>query len=156
MPLPRAFPNPMPPPAGGMPAGSFGSPMAGAAQPVIIPAPPVAGASQLPPVVVVPPASTATQPWLISIADSSLHWELRKPVTSIGSDPSNDIVLAKDADVVAKHAEIRAETSGFVLYDLGSASGAYVDNRRVQGRNLLKDGYRIKLGGTELLFRHLK
>ena len=107
-------------------------------------------------VAAVPPVSPGTQPWLLSVADSSLHWELRKPVTSIGSDPSNDIVLAQDADVAAKHAEIRAESDGYVLYDMGTPTGTAVNDRPVYGRNLLKDGFRIRVGKTNLLFRLLQ
>lgn len=99
--------------------------------------------------------TSVIQPMLISETDASVLWTLRKATTTIGSDPANDVVLTGDAHVAPKHAEIRAETSGYVLYNLGAPGGVYVNDRQVQGRNLLKDGFRIRLGGTSLVFRDL-
>lgn len=36
-----------------------------------------------------------------------------------------------------------------------SPTGTFVNDRRVQGRNLLKDGFRVKLGNTTLLLHEL-
>jgi hypothetical protein len=103
-----------------------------------------------------PATPSDVQPLLISEADATSLWSLRKPVTTIGSDPSNHVVLSGDPGVAPKHAEIRFEASGYVVYDLGSPAGTFVNDRRVQGRNLLKDGFRVKFGHTILLFRDIK
>lgn len=103
-----------------------------------------------------PAAPSDVQPLLISETDATALWSLRTPVTTIGSDSSNDVVLTGDVGVAPKHAEIRHESSGYVIYDLGSPAGTFVNDRRVQGRNLLKDGFRIKSGNTVLMFRDIK
>lgn len=135
MPLPRPLQGAMPPapfPAAAGSAAAFSSP------------------APVPPGVI---ASSDVQPLLVSETDATALWSLRKPLTTIGSDPSSDVVLKGDANIAPKHAEIRFESSGYVVYDLGSPAGTFVNDRRVQGRNLLKDGFRVKLGGTTLLFR---
>jgi len=100
-----------------------------------------------------PVASSGVHPLLVSESDATALWSLKTGTTTIGSDPSNDVVLLGDSTVAPKHAEVRAESSGYVVYDLGTPAGTFVNGRRVQGRNLLKDGFRIKLGSTLLLFR---
>jgi hypothetical protein len=137
MPLPRPLQGATPPAS--FPAG------AGSAAAFSTPAP-------APPGVI---ASPDVQPLLVSESDATALWSVRKPVTTIGSDPSNDVVLTGDAGIAPKHAEIRFESSGYVIYDLGSSTGTLVNDRRVQGRNLLKNGFRIKLDSTVLLFRDL-
>ena len=104
----------------------------------------------------VDPALQVVEPRLISEADASHFWVVRKLTTTIGSDPSNDVVLTGDAGIAPRHAELRIESSGYVLYDLGSPGGTYVNDRRVQGRNLLKDGFHVKFGSTGMLFRQTK
>ena len=152
MPLPRPLQGAAPVvpfPVASSSAGAFAgaplvTPQGGSGAPGSSPAQPADSTSQ------------AVQPWLISEVDATALWALHIPTTTIGSDPSNDVVIAGDASVSPKHAEIRAESSGYVLYDLGTPTGTFVNDRRVQGRNLLKDGFRLKLGATGLLFRDLK
>lgn len=141
------------PTASGSGAAFVGTPSAPPAAPVSSSAAPSSPAAA--PVQAGDAAASVIQPMLISETDASVLWTLRKTTTTIGSDPANDVVLIGDARVAPRHAEIRAETSGYVLYNLGAPGGAYVNDRQVQGRNLLKDGFRIRLGGTSLLFRDL-
>ncbi len=65
----------------------------------------------------------------------------------IGRGRTNRIALDAELDrtVSARHAEIRAEGSALVLYDLGSLNGTYVNGRRVR-RSELADGDEIGLG----------
>lgn len=68
--------------------------------------------------------------------------------TSIGRDPSNDIVLA-DPMVSKKHARI--EVGGYVeLVDLNSANGVLIDSTAVQ-RARLVPGKEFVIGGTTLV-----
>lgn len=154
MPLPRPLQSAAPlapfPTAGSSGVAFAGTPPAAPATPSSAPPSPAAAPSQAGGA-----AASAIHPVLISEADATALWTLFKATTTIGSDAANDVVLASDAQVAPRHAEIRAETSGYVLYDLGAPGGTYVNDRKVQGRNLLKDGFRIRLGGTTLLFRDL-
>jgi two-component system, cell cycle response regulator len=66
-----------------------------------------------------------------------------------------DVHIVLDADSVSRrHARVKlaAESgAGFVLEDLGSTNGSYVNDRRVE-RALLKDGDIIRIGVTILKF----
>ncbi|MEO8383251.1 MAG: FHA domain-containing protein [Acidobacteriota bacterium] len=65
---------------------------------------------------------------------------------TIGRDPSNDIIL-RDPKVGSHHAEIVFERGFFVLHDLASANGTYVNGRRVRVAPLTH-GCRLCLGNT--------
>ncbi|MCB1036019.1 MAG: FHA domain-containing protein [Acidobacteria bacterium] len=70
----------------------------------------------------------------------------------LGRGPEADIRLP-DSTVSRVHAAIAwAEGSGFVLGDLGSATGVYVNGRRVEQARL-EAGDRIRLGAVEFAFR---
>lgn len=64
----------------------------------------------------------------------------------IGRDPGNDIVL-RDARVSRQHAQVVYERGFFVIHDLSSANGTYVNGRRV-GVAPLADGAEMRLGNT--------
>jgi pSer/pThr/pTyr-binding forkhead associated (FHA) protein len=49
----------------------------------------------------------------------------RHPECEVSFDPSRDI------DASSRHAELRAVNAGWVLVDLGSSNGTYVDGHRV-------------------------
>ncbi len=63
---------------------------------------------------------------------SGSRYGLRFPVTRIGRAADNDVVIAgPEASVVsARHAEIREEAGQWVLRDLGSTNGTFVDGER--------------------------
>ena len=71
------------------------------------------------------------------------------------SSIENQIIFSEDLTVSRKHAKIRPEKEGFILYDLGSKRGTYVQGKRVK-RHVLKEGDRIKIGTNYLTFRYLK
>ncbi|MFT7616578.1 MAG: pSer/pThr/pTyr-binding forkhead associated (FHA) protein [Planctomycetota bacterium] len=74
----------------------------------------------------------------------------------IGRGRSNDVSLDPflDPTVSSHHAEIRLEENGFVLYDMGSLNGTYLNGTGVR-RATIQDGDEISLGqqGPRLLFR---
>lgn len=75
----------------------------------------------------------------------SYRLQTHRPVR-IGRDPHNDIVL-RDAKVSRAHAEIVFERGFFVLHDLASANGTYVNGTKVRVAPLT-DGAQIKLGNS--------
>lgn len=75
---------------------------------------------------------------------------LRRDVLNLGRDPRNDLALA-DNLVSAMHAQIRREPNGYVIYDLNSRNGTFVNGRRIT-RHRLRSGDRITVGRTVLVF----
>lgn len=64
----------------------------------------------------------------------------------IGRDPGNDVVL-KDPRVSRRHAEVVFERGFFVLHDLASANGTWIDGKKVRIAPLT-DGAALRLGNT--------
>ena len=81
----------------------------------------------------------------------SRTYALERAVTTIGRLPESDIVL-DDSGASRQHARIRASEGEFVLSDLGSTNGTYVNDEPVRERTL-EDGDRITIGETVLEFR---
>ena len=79
-------------------------------------------------------------------ADGTQPVELR-PVNSLGRHPNNTIQLL-DKIVSKEHCiiELRGET--YVLRDLGSLNGTFINGERVRGEAALKHGDEIALGAT--------
>jgi Protein of unknown function (DUF3662)/FHA domain len=68
----------------------------------------------------------------------------------IGRSRECDVMLA-DPNISRKHAELRRDGEGWVVFDLGSTNGIKVNGRRVD-QAPLQPGDRITLGLTELTF----
>src|SRR5262249_26770161 len=78
-------------------------------------------------------------------AEKSYRLQTHRPFT-VGRDPGNDIIL-RDPKVSRHHAEIVFERGFFVLHDLASANGTYVNSKRVRVAPLTH-GAKIRLGNT--------
>ncbi len=72
---------------------------------------------------------------------------------TLGRDAANDVVLQGDGTVSRRHAEVVREASGWLLRDLGSANGSYVNGKRASGDVALSDADEIHLGQARLRFR---
>jgi serine phosphatase RsbU (regulator of sigma subunit)/pSer/pThr/pTyr-binding forkhead associated (FHA) protein len=82
---------------------------------------------------------------------SPFRQPLQGPAVSIGRASDCSIPI-KDRYLSRKHAEIIALDGAWVLKDLGSANGTYLNGSRVEHDQLLKTGDRIRLGDTEIVF----
>lgn len=78
-------------------------------------------------------------------AENSYRLQTHRPFT-VGRDPGNDIVL-RDPKVSRHHGDITFERGFFVLRDLASANGTYVNGKRVRVAPLTH-GARLRLGNT--------
>lgn len=76
---------------------------------------------------------------------------LVKPVTRLGREKHNDIRV-DDEGVSRSHTEIVRREGGYVIRDLGSTNGTYLNDKRIQ-EAVLSDGDRIALGDTILLYQ---
>jgi hypothetical protein len=65
--------------------------------------------------------------------------ELSGEEIKIGRDPGNDISI-KDPEISRVHARLLAQAGGYVIEDLGSTNGTFVNGQRLIGPHLLKPG----------------
>ena len=76
---------------------------------------------------------------------------IQKARTTIGRDEKNDLVL-HDVNVSAFHAEITASSGAFILKDLNSTNGTFVNGVRVTQKSLFLED-EIVIGSTKLLVK---
>ncbi len=70
----------------------------------------------------------------------------------VGRMEDNDLVVAGEK-VSRYHAVVAETANGFTVTDLRSTNGTHVNDERVVDSHLLRDGDRIRIGGTELVFQ---
>lgn len=68
----------------------------------------------------------------------------------IGRDKSCDISIQGDRFISKKHAMLRLWSEGYLLEDLGSTNGTFVNEQPVQEPTLLTNGQHFKVGRTLL------
>jgi hypothetical protein len=92
--------------------------------------------------------------WLVPLQGSQ-RGELftLTPHSTIGTDPTCTVVL-HDKFMSSKHAEIKAEGGVWVLKDLGSTNGTYVNDKRVDKHELVDNDF-VKFGGSLVKFKSL-
>lgn len=84
---------------------------------------------------------------ILQTAEGQQAIDLR-PVNSLGRHPNNSIQLL-DKIVSKEHCIIELRTDHWVLRDLGSLNGTFVNAERVRGEAPLKHGDEISLGATK-------
>jgi len=89
-------------------------------------------------------------PWALW-ADDGRCFSLTAQVTRIGRDLSSEIRLA-DSVVSNRHAEVRQEITGYLLSDLHSRNGTYLNGQRITTDCRLAEGDVILVGNTRLTF----
>jgi pSer/pThr/pTyr-binding forkhead associated (FHA) protein len=72
-------------------------------------------------------------------------FELTQDEITIGRDISNRFVI-NDPEVSRRHARLTAQASGYVIEDLGSTNGTFVDGQRLMGPHLLRPGQTVMFG----------
>jgi hypothetical protein len=76
--------------------------------------------------------------------------EITKAKVVLGRSREADVRIA-DVNVSRRHAEIRQEGATYWIVDLGSTNGLEVNGKRTE-RSRLRDGDRITVGSTEVVF----
>lgn len=76
-------------------------------------------------------------------------WPLNRPVVELGR------AQVDDAHVSRRHAEIRHNGSTFIIIDVGSSNGTFVENQRIAAPTVLLPGARIRLGQAPVLLQFL-
>ncbi|MFC2023296.1 FHA domain-containing protein [Chloroflexota bacterium] len=70
---------------------------------------------------------------------------LDQPALSVGRGEENDLVL-QEHGVSRRHARIQRVSQGWVLTDLGSTNGTFVNGQRIGESYLLRPGDRLAIG----------
>lgn len=84
-------------------------------------------------------------------ADNGTMHPLMDEIALIGREPSSDIALP-DTSVSSKHARILRTAEGFLIEDLRSRNGTFVNSEKVTEKRLLADGDTVRLGKVILTF----
>jgi hypothetical protein len=74
-----------------------------------------------------------------------------QPVT-VGKGPAT-LQITDDPAVSTRHAELALRSGAFVVTDLGSTNGTFVNNQRIAQPTRLNDGDLLRFGNTQLKFR---
>jgi signal transduction histidine kinase len=83
--------------------------------------------------------------------DKGKRCDLAALPLTLGRDRNNRLQLA-DSEASRRHAEVRRDDGGYVLVDLGSSNGTFVNGQQVTGERRLANGDRVQIGRTLLLF----
>src|SRR5258708_14628758 len=89
---------------------------------------------------------------ILATAEGQQAIDLR-PTNSLGRHPNNTIQLL-DKIVSKEHCIVDVRDGRFVLRDLGSLNGTYVNGERLRGQMLLKHADEIALRPTTARFVH--
>jgi pSer/pThr/pTyr-binding forkhead associated (FHA) protein len=92
--------------------------------------------------------------WLIVATGPNRGQDYRLPggTVRIGVDPGCDVCLAGDTYISGCHAEISFRQGQYVVRDLASTNGTYVNEARVSDQ-ILRDDDRLRFGVTQLVFK---
>ncbi|MEP6686954.1 MAG: FHA domain-containing protein [Gemmatimonadales bacterium] len=107
-------------------------------------------------------AVTPTQPQVAPLAsllvrNGSLKGRrlpVKVPVVNIGRADFNDVVIA-DPSVSTSHAKLQRRDDIWILSDLGSTNGTFVEGERLSGEVALGPGTTVKFGDVAVLFEPL-
>jgi signal transduction histidine kinase len=82
--------------------------------------------------------------------DQGKRFDLLAPSQTLGREGCNPIQIS-DSEISRRHAEIRKDEEGYLLADLSSSNGTFVNADQITERRLV-NGDRIQLGNSLLLF----
>lgn len=71
---------------------------------------------------------------------------------SVGREASNAVALTSDTTVSRRHALISEEQGAYVVTDLGSSNGVYVNGVKIAGKQVLAPGDEVQIGNTRFRF----
>ena len=88
--------------------------------------------------------------WVVALNGPYAGQEYRlQKITDIGRESDHNDVALNDPTISRQHARIRYEKGAFVIYDLASANGVFINGEQVQ-RRVIAHRDRIKLGQVML------
>ena len=108
-----------------------------------------------PPTVVAPPEAEEARPpapeqEVVTLTVAGKTHEITTPRVVLGRSRGCEVPVP-DVNVSRRHAELRQEGATYWIVDLDSTNGTAVNGKQVE-RERLRDGDRITLGSTEIVF----
>ncbi len=110
-----------------------------------------------------PPPAPAAARMRLSLTDGSRDFPVSKDTIEIGRKspvdgiyPDVDLTdVDTDSFISRRHGRVLRGESGVLYEDLGSSNGSFLNDSRLQAgvQTALKDGDRLRLGKTEMVFR---
>ena len=79
--------------------------------------------------------------------------QITKDVTVIGRSAQADLSIPTDNNCSRRHCQVRKWAGKFVVEDLDSHNGTFVNGARVAKEHPLADGDLISLGDTTVVFK---
>jgi pSer/pThr/pTyr-binding forkhead associated (FHA) protein len=89
---------------------------------------------------------------LITSPGASSEFALEQDEVNIGRMPESDICLKADLRVSRNHAVIHRAPTAFILTDLNSGNGTFVNGTQIAAPTILQSGDLIRIGQTEIQF----
>lgn len=83
--------------------------------------------------------------------DAGARFLLDTDVVTVGRHPDSDIFL-DDISVSRRHATFTRTPNGYVISDLGSLNGSYVNRDRIDSDVILSGGDEVQIGKYRLVF----
>ncbi|HUE95762.1 MAG TPA: FHA domain-containing protein [Longimicrobiaceae bacterium] len=87
----------------------------------------------------------------LTAGDGDIHPLIEAQYT-IGREAANEIAI-KDASVSSRHARLTRTADGFLLEDLESRNGTFVNGERLTGKRVLANGDVVRFGKVILTFQ---
>jgi pSer/pThr/pTyr-binding forkhead associated (FHA) protein len=82
--------------------------------------------------------------------NSGSRFALDEPLVTAGRHPDS-VIFLDDITVSRRHAEVRKQADGYVVADVGSLNGTYLNRQRVEEAEL-HDGDELQIGTFKLLY----
>ena len=79
------------------------------------------------------------------------EFALEHVITTVGRHPDSDIFL-DDVTVSRRHVEVERLTSGYVVRDVGSLNGTYLNQQRIDKDAPMGNGDELQVGKFKLVF----
>jgi two-component system, NtrC family, sensor kinase len=89
--------------------------------------------------------------FIIKGADQGKRFELKAKVVGLGRDNSN-LIRLHDNEISRRHAEVRRVNDAYLLVDLNSANGSFLNDEPAQ-QVTIRSGDQLRFGQTVLLFQ---
>jgi len=89
--------------------------------------------------------------FVIQGRDQGKRVDIDRPVVGLGRDGGN-LVQLHDKEVSRNHAEVRRIDDQYLLVDLNSSNGTFINSRQISEQQPLSNGDRVQVGRTLMIF----